>query len=187
MSPVFEREPLPRIVITSRTALHEWLSDNHDASRGMWLVSDHEAPVAYEDIVEECLIFGWIDSTIQKRPDGASELRLTPRRAGGFWSASNKQRLARLEQAGLMHAAGVAAVERAKADGSFDFLDDVEALRIPDDLAVALGSNRPDFEALTPGRRKQALYWIKSAKRSQTRQDRIDRIVQAAQRGESVF
>ncbi len=189
--PIVEREPLPRIPFETREQLHAWLAENHTEHAGFWLVQWRSVTgrpaIRYDDIVEECLIFGWIDSTIQVFDDERSGLRLTPRRPGSIWSALNKRRLERLEAAGLMQPAGIAAVETAKANGMFTFLDDVDAMIVPEDLAQALGDLLPAFEGIPASRRKQALYWIKSAKRAQTRSARIDKVVEAAANGESVF
>lgn len=133
------------------------------------------------------LIFGWIDSTVQTFDEQTSGIRLTPRRATSVWSAPNKARLARLEAAGLMQPAGRRAVEVAKANGMYAFLDDVEALVVPEDLAAALGSHRTTFDSFSPSRRKQTLYWIKSAKREQTRADRIAKVAAAAAEGKALF
>ncbi len=188
---ITERNPLPRILLETRQELHEWLVDNHAEHRGFWLVqwraSTGRPSIAYDDIVEECLIFGWIDSTVQSFDEQSNGLRLTPRKPSSVWSAPNKQRLSRLEDAGLMQPAGIRAVEVAKANGMFTFLDDVDALVVPEDLAKALGDLQTVFDGFTDGRRKQALYWVKSAKRPQTRADRIAKIVAAAREGRSLF
>jgi uncharacterized protein YdeI (YjbR/CyaY-like superfamily) len=184
-----ERNPLPQIAMQTREELHAWLDDNHADHRGFWLVQwrphTGRPAIAYEEIVEECLAFGWIDSTVRTYDDERNGLRLTPRRANSIWSASNKQRIDRLQAAGLLKPAGERAVEVAKANGMYTFLDDVEALVVPDDLAAALGGHRTAFDALPPGRRKQILYWIKSAKREATRRRRIAEVVQAAAEGRS--
>ena len=116
---IVERDPLPRIPLETRQELHDWLADNHAEHRGFWLVQWRSGTgrpaIVYDDIVEECLIFGWIDSTVQRFDEQRSGMRLTPRRPNGIWSALNKQRLARLEAAGLMQPAGIRAVEVAKA------------------------------------------------------------------------
>ena len=189
--PIVERNPLPRIPFETRQELHDWLVDNHAAHRGFWLVQwrpvTGRSTIAYDDIVEECLIFGWIDSTVQTFDDERSGLRLTPRKPNSVWSALNKQRLARLEAGGLMQPAGIRAVDVAKANGMFTFLDDVDAIVVPEDLAQALGDLREVFDGFSPSRKRQALYWVKSAKRPQTRADRIARIVAGAGEGSSVF
>ena len=189
--PVVERSPLPRIPLETREDLHDWLERHHADHAGFWLVQWRPGTggrtIPYEDVVEECLMFGWIDSTMQVLDEQRNGLRLTPRKSGSVWSASNKQRLARLEAAGMMRPAGVAAVERARANGMYAFLDDIEALEVPDDLGGALGDLRRVFDGFAPGRRKQALYWVKAAKRPRTRADRIAKIVAAAAEGRSLF
>ena len=101
--PIVERNPLPRVPLETREALHDWLAENHAEHGGFWLVQWRSVTgrpaIPYDDIVEECLIFGWIDSTVQKFDDERRGLRLTPRKPNSVWSASNKQRLARLEAA----------------------------------------------------------------------------------------
>ncbi len=189
--PIVERNPLPRVPLQTREELHEWLAVNHASHSGFWLVQRRPAAggptIAYEHIVEECLIFGWIDSTVQSFDEEHSGIRLTPRKPDSVWSAPNKVRLARLLEAGMMQAAGLRAVEVAQSNGMYTFLDDVDAMVVPDDLAQALTDCREAFDNLTAGRRKQALYWVKSAKRPATRSDRIAKIADAASRGESVF
>lgn len=186
--PVVERNPLPRIRLTTRAELHDWLVANHETHDGFWLVSSRPGPdIPYEDMVEECLIFGWIDSTVQVFDEQTSGIRLTRRKTNSVWSATNKARLARLEAAGLMQSAGRRAVEVAKTNGMYEFLDEVEALIVPDDLAAALGEHRGTFDGLPPGKRKQTLYWIKSAKREQTRADRIAKVAAAAAEGKALF
>ena len=69
------------------------------------LTSEWDA-LAYIDIVEEALCFGWIDSTNKKLPDGRLAQRLSPRRKGSNWTELNKQRCLDLEQRGLMTEAG---------------------------------------------------------------------------------
>lgn len=183
----------PLVALQTRAELRSWLHENHDSVRGIWLVSwrrDDLGPrIDYEDLVEEVLCFGWIDSTAMTVDDDRSAIRLTPRRRGSVWSRPNKIRLERLLGTGLMTPAGLAVIERAKADGSWTFLDDVEDLVVPDDLTTALeaAGAQAQFAGLTVGRRKQLLYWIKSAKREATRNDRIARTVSAAEQGRSAL
>jgi len=80
----------------------------------------------------------------------------------------------------------LAAVEAAKADGSWNTLDDVDALVVPDDLAAALATSpeaEVGFQALSASQRKIALYWIASAKRPETRAKRVDETARAAAEG----
>ncbi len=186
---------VPEVRASSRTAWRVWLAAHHATAGTIWLVypkkgtpgipaPDAGDALTYDALVEEALCFGWVDSVPRKRDDGWAMIRVSPRQAGSGWSAVNKARVARLEAAGRMSAAGGAVVEAAKRDGSWAALDASEALEVPDDLARALRANRAarqHFEAFPPGSRKIILQWIGAAKRPETRAQRIaTTVVEAA-------
>jgi uncharacterized protein YdeI (YjbR/CyaY-like superfamily) len=170
-----------------RAQWRAWLAAHHAGSPGVWVVLHRKAAgrrhLSLDDAVEEALCFGWIDSTLRSLGDGRSALMFTPRRSGGTWSQSNKRRVARLAAEGMMTPAGLAAVERARADGSWSILDEVDSLTIPPDLDAALAATRgarAGFEAMTASQRKAALFWIITARRPQTRARRIEETVARA-------
>ena len=179
-----------QVLVSSRAEWREWLEANADTSPGIWLVmprrgNDDPAPT-YDEVVEEALCFGWIDSTVRTRDERVSLQLLTPRKPSSTWSASNKERLARLIPAGLMTERGLRVVDAAKANGSWEILDSVERLEVPDDLAAALDADpaaRAYFDGMPPGVRKQNLFFVISAKRPETRAARIAKIVTAAREG----
>jgi uncharacterized protein YdeI (YjbR/CyaY-like superfamily) len=111
---------------------------------------------------------------------------IAPRRKGGTWAASNKGRVARLTAAGLMTSAGQAAIDRAKADGSWSILDEIDAGTIPDDLTAAFArypGSSAQFDAFTAGTRRQLLLWLSQARRPATRERRVDDTARMAQQG----
>jgi uncharacterized protein YdeI (YjbR/CyaY-like superfamily) len=174
-----------RVQPASRQQWRAWLEANHATSPGVWLVSHTKASgkqqLSYEDVVEELLCFGWVDSTARKIDPERSALYVAPRKRGGTWAATNKARIQRLEQQGLMTEAGRVVIDRAKADGSWTILDPVEALEVPPDLAAAFTANpsvAERYEALGVGAKKQVLWSVVSAKRAETRAARIAAIVQ---------
>ena len=94
-----------------RSQLRTWLAANHNIEKQCWVVAYHKhkpswSALAYIDIVEEALCFGWIDSTKKRMADGRLAQRLSPRRKGSHWTELNKQRCADLERRGLMTDAG---------------------------------------------------------------------------------
>lgn len=177
------RPDLPLVEVTSRKAWREWLQRHHASSSGCWAVTRRRAAVgpteeyvSAQDLNEECLCFGWIDSKPGRIDDERTALLCTPRKPGSGWSAVNKQRLERLLADGHVAASGLLAIERAKADGSWDKLTSVDALAVPDDLAAALdavASARANFEAFPPSARRGILEWIAQAKTEATRSKRI--------------
>ncbi len=169
----------------------EWLAEHHDAGiDGAWLVMWRPATgrprVTYAEAIEEALCFGWIDSLSNPLDDERTRLWFTPRRPGSPWSRVNKERLARVEAQGRMTDAGRAVVERAKEDGSFTYLDQVEDLVVPGDLAAALAGRpgaRDRWDAFSPSARKLALRWILDARRPATRQTRVEETARLAEQG----
>ena len=180
----------PRLHIESREELRAWLAEHHATSDGVWLVrwrptTGRPAP-SYDEAIEEALGFGWIDGQSAPLDDERSMLWLTRRHAGSGWSRLSKERLARVEAAGLLTPAGARVVAAAKADGSWSRHDDVENLVVPPDLAAALDAlagARAHWDAFRPGARKETLRWIADARRPATRAARIEETARLAAQG----
>ena len=115
---------LPRLVVTSAADWEEWLEENHDASEGAWLKIAKKGSgipsVTIAEALDLCLCFGWIDSRREALDDDHYLQRYTPRRPRSNWSRINVEKVAELTAAGRMRPAGLAEVERAKADGRWD-------------------------------------------------------------------
>lgn len=175
-------DDLERVEVTSRAALRAWLAAHHARPEGVWLVTYKRhcgaGHLPWGDIVRELICFGWIDSRRRRLDDDRTSLMATPRKPGSVWSAVNKAIVAELTADGLIEPAGQARIDAAQADGSWTWLDDVEALLVPDDLAAALeaAGARAAWDAASKSARKGALYQIKSAKTDPTRTKRIARI-----------
>ncbi|MEB3269189.1 MAG: YdeI/OmpD-associated family protein [Leptolyngbya sp.] len=177
-----------QVQVESRADWRRWLAANHDRPTGIWLVTfkKHcgDRYVAYNDVVEEALCFGWIDSLPRRLDDDRTMLWLAPRQPGSGWSKLNKDRVERLIAAGQMAASGLAAIAAAQADGSWQALDGVEALEIPPDLATALaayGAAAANFDAFPRSAKRGILEWIANAKRPATRTRRIEETARLAQ------
>jgi uncharacterized protein YdeI (YjbR/CyaY-like superfamily) len=172
----------------------QWLSGNHETSPGVWLIyykkNSEKQGISYDDAVEEALSFGWIDSKVNTLDEERYMQVFTPRKPGSIWSKLNKQRIEKLMKNGLMKPSGLEKVEAAKKDGSWNFLDDIEKLVIPEDLREILEENPSackSFEGYSDSVKKRALYWIASAKRNETRIRRIKKIVEKAENNENPF
>lgn len=183
-------DEMPLLELPDRDAWRAWLSANHGSSSGVWLAVGKKGgrvtSLGYEAAVEEALCFGWIDSIVRALDGDRFRQVFTPRKPSSTWSASNKARVERLMAAGVMEPAGLAAVEVARANGTWTLLDDVEQLNVPEDLATALAGD-PDaareFEAFPASARKQILWWIGSAKQPATRESRVAETVRLAAKG----
>ena len=171
----------------TRAEWRAWLEQHHTRTEGIWLISFKKATgkarFTYDDVVEEALCFGWIDSKGNKLDHERSMLWFAPRKPGTGWSKPNKERIAKLLAEDQMAPAGLAKVEAAQHDGSWNALDAIEALEVPPDLAEALTANPPAqqyFEAFPRSVKRGILEWIANAKKAETRAKRINETVRLA-------
>jgi uncharacterized protein YdeI (YjbR/CyaY-like superfamily) len=171
----------------NRKAWRNWLEKNHAKSHGVWLIyykkSAGKKRLDYADAVEEALCFGWIDSTSRPIDDETYMQRFTPRKPKSGWSGLNKKRIEKMMAAGLMSKAGLEKIDIAKKDGSWRSLDHIDMIQLPEDFEKALAKNKKaktNFDNFPPFTKKQFLYRINSAKRPETRKERIKLCVKMA-------
>ncbi|MDX2215816.1 MAG: YdeI/OmpD-associated family protein [Oculatellaceae cyanobacterium bins.114] len=179
--------PVNSIHPTTRTEWRTWLEQHHTQRAGVWLISYKKGTgkprFDYDEAVEEALCFGWIDSKPNKLDEERSLLWFAPRKPRTGWSKLNKDRVERLLTQGLIAPAGLAKIEAAKQDGSWNALDAIEALEIPPDLQAALITYAPaqqNFEAFPRSVKRGILEWIASAKKPETRAKRITETAELA-------
>lgn len=186
----------PELILPDATAWRDWLAEHHAESAAVWLVLakkgvTHPTRLSNAEALEEALCHGWIDGQRKSRDDTTFLQRYSPRRPRSPWSARNVGIAERLIAEGRMHPAGLAEVERAKADGRWDDAYDGPAnAKVPDDLAAAIAAN-PDaaamFEVLTSQNRFALIHRTQQAKRPQTRARRIEQFVDMLARGETIY
>lgn len=181
----------PEVAVRTREDLRAWLAAHHGGP-GVWLVtgrkaSDHYLP--YPEVVRECLAWGWVDSLPRAKDGLRTMLWISPRKAGSNWSRVNKAHVAALEAAGEMQAPGRAAVARAKADGTWDALDGVEAGEVPEDLAAALeeAGGRATWDAFPRSVRRGILEIVLNARRARTRAAKVAAVAESTAKGERPF
>lgn len=182
----------PILAFAAPAAFAAWLAEHHAESPGIWLriakSASGRASVTYAEALDEALCYGWIDGQ-KKSFDAETWLqKFTPRGPKSMWSKINREKVAALEAAGRMRAAGLAAVERAKADGRWDAAyDSHRTAEVPADLQAALDANddaRAFFGTLNSANRYAVLWRIQTAKRPETRAKRIGDLVAMLGRGE---
>jgi uncharacterized protein YdeI (YjbR/CyaY-like superfamily) len=186
---------LPSLVVADAAAWWNWLEENHARSAGVWLGLSKKGTtdptsLTYDEALEGALSHGWIDGQTRALDEGIYARRFTPRAVRSTWSKRNVAIVERLTSEGHMRAAGLAEVERARADGRWEkAYEGSKSIKVPADFAAALQA-RPDakamFEALTRQNRFAMLYRIEAAKRSETRARRIDQFVEMLANSETI-
>jgi uncharacterized protein YdeI (YjbR/CyaY-like superfamily) len=187
-------DDLPVIPFDSADAWEAWLSEHHESSPGVWLKFAKRDSgidsVRYPEAVEAALAHGWIDGQARRLDDEWYLQRFTPRTARSRWSRINRDKAIALIERGAMKPAGLAEVERAKADGRWDAAyASPRAAKVPDDLQRALDAHpaaREFFAGLDGNNRYAILHRIEEAKRPDTRARRIAKFVAMLEAGEKI-
>jgi uncharacterized protein YdeI (YjbR/CyaY-like superfamily) len=171
---------IPEILCETRAQWRQWLSENGANMKGVWLMyykkSSGKPHLSYDEAVEEALCFGWIDSTPNKINEEMSKQYYAPRNPKSNWSKLNKTRVDKLLEIGLMTDAGMKMIDLAKQTGTWDALNDVDNLVIPEDLQAALQSlpnAETNFNAFPASTKRGILEWILNAKTPETRSKRV--------------
>lgn len=180
------------IYIKNRSDLRSWLSKNYNQKEGVWLVFEKgkNRTIDISEIVEELLCFGWIDSKGGKVDETKTKLYVAPRKPKSNWSGLNKSRVEKLLKEGLIEEPGLKMIELAKKTGTWNALNDVENLVIPNDLENEFKkykNAKENFNAFSKSSQKMILQWILSAKRPETRKARIEKTAEMADRNEKAF
>lgn len=182
---------MEKVEVESRADLRAWFSANWERSDSVWIIrykkSAGDRHVTYDELVDEAICFGWVDSRPRMLDARRSMNLVSPRNPKSGWSRVNKARVERLGAAGMMAPSGLACVEAAKQDGSWNKLDQVDAGVMPADLADALKKARQAFANFTsfpPSSKKIILEWIASAKTPETRARRVAETPEKAAKGE---
>lgn len=170
-----------------RTAWRKWLEKNHAKAKRIQLIlykkGASTTSVTYAEAVEEALCFGWIDSKPNKRDEESYGLLFTERKAKSVWSKINKGRIAELLKQGKMTTFGLAKIERAKLDGSWAALDEIEELIMPPALHKGFKGRKVALTNFNnfPSSVKKAIYqWIVRAKTEHTLKNRVTETVEKA-------
>lgn len=164
-----------------------WLEKNGEKESSVWLIIYKKVSgvqsVTYKQAVEEALCFGWIDSKPNKRDEQSYYQFFARRNPKSKWSKVNKLTVEGLIDGDRMHKTGLAAIEIAKQNGTWNALDEVDNAVVPEDLQRALNENKEaltNFNAFPRSSKKIILEWIANAKREETRTKRIKETVTLA-------
>ena len=182
---------LERIEIDSEVALWDWLSMHHNRQDSYllvtWKKADKDRYVSRDQVLDALLSYGWIDGR-RYALDEAKTMQLICQRQQQKWTKTYRDRIDRLQARGLLKPAGLAAVNAAKANGTWIALQDVDNLEEPPELLEVLRSQKGFdwWSNAAPSYRRNALRWLASAKKDETRQKRCQQIAIACAAGQKI-
>ena len=186
---------LPIMPFASREAWEAWLEEEHATSDGLWLKIAKKGSgietVTFAEALDAALCYGWIDSQRGGFDERYFLQRFTPRKPRSKWSQVNREKVAKLMEAGRMRPAGLREVEWAKADGRWDAAYESQSVAtVPEDLRLELEKNegaRKFFETLDRANRYAILHRIQDAKKPETRARRIAQYVEMLAEGKKLY
>ncbi|MEU4427267.1 YdeI/OmpD-associated family protein [Actinoplanes sp. NPDC024001] len=175
-------------------ALRAWFEEHHETAPelflGYWKKGTGERSVTHTEAIEQALCFGWIDSIGRRIDDRRYQVRFTPRRKGSVWSTVNIAKIAELTERGLMHPAGLRAFEQRRPDrvATYSYeqpagaeLDEAQTTRLRENTAAWAW-----FRTQSASYRRAAVHWVVSAKRADTRERRLSRLIEDSAAGRRV-
>lgn len=183
----------PILPFATAEAWETWLEEHHQTTRGVRVKIAKKGTgidsVRYPEVLDVAIAFGWIDAVRHAHDETYFLQRFTPRGPRSRWSKINVAKATALIEAGTMRPAGLAEVERAKADGRWAAAYAGSAtIEVPDDLRAALDAEpaaAAAFETLSSQNRYAILYRTHDAKRPETRARRIATFVAMLAAGET--
>ena len=186
--------PGDAIYFTSPEQLRDWFAANHETATELWLGSYKKATgkptVTWSEAVDEALCVGWIDSVRYSIDAERSAQRFTPRRKGSNWSAVNIAKIKALTDAGRMKPAGLAAFAARTAERSavYSYERRHEAAFVPEQEARFRRNETAWawFQARGASYRTAATFWVVSAKRPETREKRLETLIEDSAAGRTV-
>ncbi len=176
-----------------QAALRAWFEEHHATADELWLGFYRKGvdrpSVTYAEAVDESLCFGWIDSVVHRLDEISRAQRYTPRRKRSIWSAVNTKRVAELTEAGRMQPAGLAAFEARDPERTAIYTYERGAATW-DDEALGQFKATPGawdwFEGQSPSYKRNAAYWVLSAKRPETRARRLATLIEDSAAGRRI-
>jgi uncharacterized protein YdeI (YjbR/CyaY-like superfamily) len=170
--------------------LRKWFRANHAGAAELWIgfhKKDTGKPsITWQESVDEALCVGWIDGIRKSLGPESYTIRFTPRRKGSIWSAVNIARVNVLTAEKRMRPAGVQAFAARQENKSGIYSYEQRRDQLEDPYAGLLKKNKAAwefFEAQPPSYRKMLGWWIISAKKEETRMERLKKLTDACAKG----
>ena len=180
------------IYFGSPQEFYDWLEENHQAADEVY-VGFHKQhtgkrAMSWSEAVDQALCFGWIDGRVNKIDDDRYMQRFTPRKPSSNWSKVNVEKMARLIEDGRMRPAGLAAFEQRTDErtGVYSFERDS---KLSPEFEARLRANvaaAEYFESRPPWYRRTAVHLVMSAKREDTRERRLEQLIQDSAAGRDI-
>ncbi len=187
-----EKDQSP-IFFATPADFREWLDQHHQNEDVLWVGYYKKATgtqsITWPESVDQALCYGWIDGLRKSIDEQSYKIRFTPRRKNSNWSEVNINRVIELRKQGLMTKSGLDAFLKRKSVKSAVYSYETENLNLSPDFMKRLKADIiafAFFENLAPGYKKNSIYWVMSAKKPETRENRFQILLEASRQGKRI-
>lgn len=178
----------------SRSRFRAWLAEHHRTAKEIWVgiykKGSGKPGMTYREAVDQALCFGWIDGIGKSMGDASYRVRFTPRRPGSIWSSVNAKRVGDLTSLRLMRPAGLRAFEQRLRERSGVYSHEQEqGIELDAAHARRFQARKKAwafFQDQAPSYRKAAIWWVISAKKEETKERRLARLIDDSEQGRTI-
>lgn len=178
---------MPPTYFSTPADFREWLAEHHELASEL-IVGFHKTgtgtpSMTWTESVREALCFGWIDGIRRRVDEARYTIRFTPRKKGSIWSAVNVKHVEELIAAGLMQPAGLRAFEARTSARSGVYAFEQATVELPPPFVARFKKRKSAwawFEKAAPSYRRPAMWWVISAKREETRERRLQQLIECS-------
>lgn len=185
-------DPIRVRIFPNPAVFRAWLKENHARVFVVWVgfynQQTTKKSITYKEALDEALCFGWIDGVRKSVDEITFTSRFTPRKAKSNWSLVNLKRMRELIAAGRVAPSGLAAFEnRPRGEGKH--VDEKRPSGLPPELKRKFQQDKQAWEFFSsqaPWYRRTSIYWVLSAKQKETRQRRLDTLMDDSAHGRRI-
>lgn len=183
----------PQFFATS-AQFRAWFEKHHATETelyvGFYKTASGRPSITWPQSVDEALCFGWIDGVRKSLGADSYMIRFTPRRTKkSIWSRVNLQRIEELISEGRVAPAGQHAYQSRDPTAANKYSFERDTVEFTSEQQALFKGNRKAWtfwNGRTPTYRKQATWWVISAKQEVTRQRRLETLMADSANGELI-
>ena len=173
----------------------KWLKVHHENTGELWVGLYKKASgrpsITWPEAVDEALSVGWIDG-LRKTIDAESyKIRFTPRKTTSNWSAINIGRVKELTKQGRMRPAGLRAFRLRQEAKSGIYAYENRKSAVLGKAAEKRFCSRPKawefFQNQPASYRQTLIWWVVSAKKEETREQRLEKLIAQSEAGKRMM
>lgn len=177
----------------TKTDFKNWLENHHTTEEVLWMglykVNSGKTSIRWSEAVEVALCFGWIDGLRKSIDDDSYKIRFTPRKSNSHWSQKNIDTAEQLIEEGRMQPAGLRAYRQRDEDNSAQASYEQEEVSLKKEYEKKIRANPKAwafFQELAPGYTRTSIHWVMSAKMEETRQRRLQVLIESCEKGQKI-